>query len=172
MENKLNIDDWKEFKIGDLFKKQKVYKFSKSPQKEGATPFITSTWFNNGIYKYVEVEKKYINPGNALTISTNGKSFKTFYHSKEFAASSDVEILYSDFLNENIGIFLATIFTKEHYKYSYNNKAKNGKVFDTIIKLPAILKGDGNFHPDFKKMNDYMNYLKEKDRKRILNILN
>ena len=169
---RLNIEDWKEFYVGNIFKKVKIKKYSAIPESEGETPFISSTSVNNGVS--TKVDEKPIN-GNCITVSTNGDCFDVFYQREPVVVSSDVEVLYLDKLNEINAMFLCTVLRQEKFKYSYGRKPKKDKVFDTLIKLPicrdennepiidATKKySDEGYIPDFEWMENYIKSLKHK----------
>lgn len=165
----LNTTKWKNFEVGKLFPKVKVKKLSSVPESYGMCKFISSTSSNNGVASMVS--EKTIK-GNCITVSTNGDCFDAFYQEDPIVISSDVEVLYSDFLNQKIGIFICTILKLEKYKWSYGRKPKDDKVFNTIIKLPVLQNelgvpvidnnkkySDEGFIPDFKYMEKYISEL-------------
>lgn len=158
----LKINQWKEFKVSEIFKKTKIKKYSSIPKETGNFPFISSKSDNNGVVKFCKPDYKKSILKNAITVSTNGANFDCFYHKYEFVAGSDIEVLHSNKLNENRAIFICTVLKKNQKKYSYANKAKNNAVFDTMIKLPATIDG----YPDWEYMEKYIEFLL-KDQKQI-----
>lgn len=170
---KLNVNEWKEFKVGDLFQSRKIKKYPSIPEDEGKLPFISSSSFNNGVVCKVNAESI---EGNCLTVTTNGSCFDVFYHKHPIAVSCDVEVLYSDMLNEKNALFIATVLELEKFKYAYGRKPKNNKVFDTYIKLPVLSDPETNdpildpnkkyssegYIPDFEYMENYITSLKHK----------
>lgn len=166
---RLNTEEWKEFRVGDIFQKKRISKFSSVPETEGDIPFISSTTFNNGVA--AKVDEKAIK-GNCITVSTNGSCFDCFYHNEPIVVSSDVEVLYSDRLNEKNAMFFCSILNQEKFKYSYGRKPKKDKVFNTVIKLPVVHNEDGSIQidnkceyspdgyiPDFEYMEKYIKSL-------------
>lgn len=163
-----NYDCWQQFKVGDLFPKRKAKHYSKIPEMQGDIPFVSSTSLNNGISAKVNAD--YIE-GNCITVSTNGDCFDCFYQPDKFCISSDAEALYNDNLNKYNALFICSVLMLEKKKYCFGIKPKNGKVYNTIIKLPAkhILSNDGtiiyekddnnNFIPDWKYMEKYIQSL-------------
>lgn len=151
--DKVNADKWKEFTIEELFPKQKVKHYSSIPDCEGTTPFITSTSDNNGVAAWVDVDDAL--DGNAITVSTNGNCFDCFYQEQKFAVSNDVEVLYGEHLNKYTALFIIPLLKQEQKKYSYGRKAKNGKVFSTKIKLPAVCD-NGKYIPDWEHMENFI----------------
>lgn len=170
---KLNVNEWKEFKVGDLFQSRKIKKYPSIPEDEGKLPFISSSSFNNGVACRVNAESI---EGNCLTVTTNGSCFDVFYHKHPIAVSCDVEVLYSDMLNEKNAVFIATVLELEKFKYAYGRKPKNNKVFDTYIKLPVLSDPETNdpildpnkkyssegYIPDFEYMENYIKSLNHK----------
>ena len=104
-----------------MFKRVEVNKYSSKPDSIGDIPFISSTALNNGISSYVSEDP--IN-GNCITVSTNGGCFDAFYHEEKIVISTDVEVLYNDFLNPKIAMFICTVLKMEKYKWSYGRKPK------------------------------------------------
>lgn len=165
---RLDTSDWIDFEVGKLFERVKVKKHSSTPEINGASPFISSTSLNNGVSTYVADETI---PGNCITVSTNGDCFDAFYQDDPIVISSDVEVLYSDFLNKKIALFICTILEMEKYKWSYGRKPKGDKVFKTVIKLPAKKEKNGKkyiidlekiyseegYIPDFEYMENFIN---------------
>ena len=165
----LNVNNWEEFRVGDIFRKSRIKKFSSTPEIEGAIPFISSTSVNNGVS--TKVNERPI-PGNCITVSTNGDCFDAFYQKDPIDVSSDVEVLYSEDLNEINAMFFCTLLRQERFKYSYGRKPKKDKVFDTIIKLPILRDDKGKpiidkdnkysskgYIPDFKWIENYIKTL-------------
>lgn len=154
---KLNVQQWGEFRVGDLFPKTKLKHYSSIPDIEGDIPFVSSTAENNGISDYVNAIPI---EGNCITVSTNGDCFDCFYHPNKIAVSVDTEILYNTHLNSHSAIFIASILKQEKIKYGYGRKPKNDKVYDTIIRLPQTPSGD----PDWQFMEDYIKSLPYGDK--------
>lgn len=157
MNLKIDTTNWQEFRVGDIFFKKKLKKFSSSPIESGNIPYISSTSANNGVSLYCNEESI---QGNCITVSTNGKCFDCFYHKNPIAISSDVEVLYSDFLNEYNALFICTILQQEKKKWQYGRKPKKNKVFNTVIKLPVLLDNT----PDWQFMENYIKAIVNKKR--------
>lgn len=156
----LNFDTWKLSIVGEIFEKRKVQKYSKIPNNIGSTPFISSQSTNNGVAKTISDKNKFVCFGNCITVSTNGNCFDCFYHKEKIIISTDVEILYGDFLDENISLFLITILNKNSIKYNFGQKPKNNAVWKEKILLPTTKNGD----PDWKYMHNYIKYFRERER--------
>ena len=130
----IKSNEWQEFRVGDIFPKIRINKFSNKPVSCGDIPFISSTSSNNGVSLFSD-EVSF--EGKCISVSTNGNCFDCFYHEGKMSISTDVEILTCDHLNEYNGLFVCSVLNKESFKWSYGRKPKNDKVFDTIIKLPT-----------------------------------
>ena len=143
----IDFNNWKCFKVRRIFKKIDVKKHSSIPDTVGMIPFVSSTGLNNGVSSYVN--EKSID-GNCITVSTNGGCFDSFYHQERIAISTDVDVLYSKYLNPKIALFICTILKQEKYKWSYGRKPKNNKVYITDIYLPAKKDNKGVFIIDSK----------------------
>lgn len=161
-----DVSIWQEYKIGSVFPKKEVKHYSSTPEEIGNYPFVSSKAVNNGVKG--KVDEPPIN-GNCITISTNGSCFDCFYHPDKIVVSNDVEVLYNPNLNVYNAMFIITIMMLEKSKYSYGRKPKNGKVYDTFIKLPSILTGSKKYNidgyePDWKYMEKYIKSLPYGDR--------
>lgn len=153
----LGIQNWKEYRIGDIFPKKYVKHFSAMPEAEGDIPFISSTSTNNGVAAYVDEDGI---KGGCITVSTNGDCFDCFYQPESVVLSNDAEALYNDNLNEYNAMFIITVMKLEKIKYGYGRKPKNDKVYDTFIKLPL----GKNDEPDWQFMERYIKALPYGDR--------
>lgn len=163
---KININGWKEFVISDLFDIKRPTSRSQSSYNSGNVPFVASGNYNNGVLKYLEpkVGEK-LDKGNCITVSPVDGS--TFYQKQDFlgrgGAGSSIILLYNEELNQQNGLFIATVIRKVCNKYLYNDMGSKESISKEKIKLPAT--GDGN--PDWKFMSEYIDNLKNKE----LNIL-
>ena len=130
-----------EFKVGDVFKPLKLKKYAKVPTSEGDVPFVSCKVTDNGIASYCgeapEVE-------HCITVSTNGNCFDCFWHDYPIIPSSDVEVLHLDGVTDNRerAVYICGVLAPNSALYSYTNKPKNGKVFDTKISLPVVPSAD------------------------------
>lgn len=152
----LDINNWGEFKIKDLFivstsKDSNLFNSSK-----GNTPYVASSSENNGITAYVDAEPT--QKSNTLTIARNGSVGSVFYQSRPYCASpDDVRILTPRF-NMNIysGLFIKTIIEKEKFRYAYGRKLGTKRIENMSVKLPCTRSNN----PDYDYMENYMKRLK------------
>ena len=150
----LNIDEWQEFKISDLFN---IVKGS-NPTLEGEEkiyPYISSTASNNGISDYKE-SKKY-HSGNVLTVSANGACMDTFYQSNDFISCGDVNVLYPIYegFNQYIAMFLIPILELHKFRFGYGRKSNLERIKQITIKIPIT----NTKEPDYEFMEEYIKTL-------------
>ena len=178
---KLDVENWKKFKIGNLFSVQ----LSKGDIKlddvdKGSVPLVSSGETNNGIVGFIDNYgdgKAEIFKGNKLTVDMFGNAF---YQPNDFYAVSHgrVNILIPNFdLTKNIGLFISTIIKKEQYKYSYGRAVYSGVAADMDIILPIQRAedntplidekhkySDDGYIPDWTYMENYIKSLPYSDR--------
>ena len=66
--NKLDISEWKEFSIGELFEVERPASRTVKQYETGNVPFVSSGNFNNGINKFVQpLDNDVLEKGNCLT---------------------------------------------------------------------------------------------------------
>lgn len=151
----LNTKSWQPFYLKNLFK---IYS-SKDPLvntlKEGRTPYIASTEYNNGIIGNVDMRPT--NKGNVLTVNRGGSVGETFYQPTDFLATPvDVRLLKPKFkINKYIGLFFTVIIRKEKYRFSYSRKMGTDRLNNLEIKLPV----DKDGQPNWQFMEDYIKSL-------------
>ena len=155
----LNISNWKEFKIKDLFN----VTLSKGDCKANNLPIgdiqlITSGFTNNGVGAYVasgdgEAE---LYETNCITVDMFGN---TFYRNQPFYSVSHgrVNILLPNIpLTDNVGKFIALIIEQATLQsFSYARMCTSTLLPEVVIKLP--IDKSGNL--DYQFMEEYINNL-------------
>lgn len=147
----LNVDQWGEFQLGDLF--TSMYKAEAhvkgnfecyNNQIENSIRFISRTEMNNGCDGYV------LNKGitgieaeNAITIGDTTAT--CFYQNNKFICGDHIVICRGDWMNLYTAIFLLTILKKEKYRYSYGRAFRTDLIAKTIIKLPSTFDNKPNW---------------------------
>jgi putative S-cspCI len=160
----IKINNWKKFKVSDLFdvkptKSYKGYTNKELFNEEGNTPVIVNSKFNNGVGGYSILNNT--EKGNIITYSDTTSSDTIFYQKEAFIGYSHIQGLYPkkyiDKWNENSYLFLITILRKEAYCLSVDYKNKfTRKMFSNMeITLPI-----NNNEIDFKYMENYIINLK------------
>ena len=88
----LNVESWKEFRLGDLFEIKKGKRLTSEDQTEGTTPYIGAIDSNNGVANKIGQDP--IHSGNTISLSYNGSVGEAFYQPIPFWATDDVNVLY------------------------------------------------------------------------------
>ena len=169
---KINVNEWEEFKISNLFEVVGSKTTSKDTLEEigaGEFPYITTSAQNNGVEGYYNY---WTEKGNVITVESACMGFST-YQAKEFSASDHVELLKPKFeLNAKIGLFLVCLINNENFKFSYGRKCNQTKIKNMILRLPICRDEDGQpvidntykysekgYVPDFKWIEEYIKTL-------------
>ena len=142
---KVDMSNWSEVQLKDLFEICKGSRLTKMEMKEGSINYIGASSFNNGITNHISNDK-HLHPGGTLTTTYNGSDIgRTFYQKDKFWATDDVNVLYPKFeINKYIALFLAPIIKAAGAKYIYKNKWKLKDMENAYIYLPYK-----NGHPDW-----------------------
>ncbi len=154
-------EDWKEYKLGELFELKKGKRLTKADMFLGQINYIGAISENNGVREKIDTETTW--DPNCITVNYNGSVGEAFYQIEPFWASDDVNVLYAkDFwkLNQYIAMFIITVIKANKYRFGYGRKWTLEKMKDTMIKLPN--KKDGM--PDFEYMERYIKTLPYSDR--------
>ncbi len=166
----LNIKDWKEYQLSDIFILKGGF-YNKKPEHsiDGDIPFLASTESNNGVTEYYSLEDiktwdkvgnidntldKKIFKGNCIAVTVNGSVCNAFYQTSNFTCSHDITVLYAKNheLTCNQALFVCSVIMKEKYRWSYGRKPHDVKKFGkSTIKLPSL-----NEQPDWEFMENYI----------------
>lgn len=171
---KINIIEWKEFEIGDLFDihPTKAYKKNNSFlfEEGGVNPVVVNSCYNNGIGGYTNLSCT--EDGNIITFSDTTSADSIFYQKKAFVGYPHVQGMYpigeyKDKWNEYTYLFLITLFRKKaiNLNYNYVNKFTRESARKIKIKLP--IDNDGN--PNWEYMEQYMMNLMKDTRENLNN---
>ena len=176
----LNVDEWKEFKFGDLISRPyKAKAFNKDDlevtEKNGIR-YITRTGINNGCEMIVDattIPQQYIEKGNAISIGDTTAT--CFYQDEDFITGDHMVVVRAEWLNKANGLFIASMLQNEQYKYSYGRAFLIDRIQETRIKLPVQHNQDGTpyiepdctyseegYVPDWQFMEDYIKSLHHK----------
>ncbi len=156
----IKTSNWKEFSLSELFdisgsKTTKVEELEN--YGPGCYPYVTTKASNNGVDGFYDF---YTEEGNCLVIDSAVLGYCT-YQALPFSASDHVEVLRPKFkMNQNIGLFFATIINLDTYRYSYGRKRSQKQIKKDIVRLPV----DSNGNPDWKYMNDFIESLQQRER--------
>ncbi|MCI6474124.1 MAG: restriction endonuclease subunit S [Mucispirillum sp.] len=174
MKINININDWKEFRVGDLFdiRPTKSYKYTNNKLFDGGdNPVIVNSAYNNGVGGYTSLDNT--EQGNIITYSDTVDGNTIFYQEHDFVGYPHVQGLYpkepyKNLWNKECLLFFVSIFRKSAFVkgFNYGNKFRRDIAANLIIKLPCKTSS-----PDFKFMENYINNLNIKV-KHIIEVLN
>ena len=156
----LDIGQWGEYTLGELFIIHKGKRLTKDVMVDGAVNFIGAISENNGVRQFIDIEPMF--SPNCITVNYNGSVGEAFYQSEPFWASDDVNILYPNGweLDKYIAMFIITTIKANRYKFSYGRKWTLEKMKESIIKLPK----SPDSSPDWAMMGNYIKSLAYSDR--------
>ena len=149
----MNTNDWRYFKLTDLFDLEngRGYLSSEAQENQGTNPFICSSESNNGVYCYTSLDNKH--KGNCLTINKDGSVGYVFYQDKDFSTNKHVIVATPKFKDFNmyIAMFMIPIIELERFKYGFARAWGLDRMKTTKIKLPITQEGE----PDYQFMEHY-----------------
>ena len=160
----LNVNTWKEFRLGDLF--TEMYKAEAHVKgdlecydfpADNTIRFISRTEMNNGCDCYV------LNNGlsgveEANAIAIGDTTATCFYQGEKFVCGDHMVICRADWINLHTALFIISLLKQEKYKYSYGRAFKMELISNTTLKLPAT----DDEKPDWDYMEQYIQSLNHK----------
>lgn len=154
----LDIKNWKEFKLLDIFptfeRGKRLVEYNREP---GDIPLVTAGYQNEGVADFISnLEQKRFK--NKITIDM---FCNVFYRDYVFCCDDNIIVLINDELNLNVCLFVVSVIRKDKFKFAYGRQYRQKDLLKHIIKLPA--DSDGN--PDYKFMNDYIEELQSRESK-------
>lgn len=156
---KIELDNWADFRIKDLFIFERGERIIESERLEGFTPLITASAYNNGITGLVDFENfKNIKKSfkNKITIDMFCNVF--YQESLYFSDDNILTLLFKNteynkyYQNKYVNLFLVSVFKKLSSKYSYGRQVRLKRFENEFIKLPINSKKE----IDFDFMEQYM----------------
>lgn len=160
----LNVDSWKEFRLGDLF--SEMYKAEAHVKGElecydvpldNTIRFVSRTEMNNGCDCYVlNNGLSGIEKANAIAIGDTTAT--CFYQGEDFVCGDHMVICRADWINLHTALFIISILKQEKYKHSYGRAFKMELISNTMLKLPAAADNT----PDWDYMESYIKSLNHK----------
>ena len=177
MKSKIDINKWKEFKLGDLFDihPTKAYKKNNSDllSEDGINPVIVNSCYNNGIGGYTNYNCT--EDGNMVTFSDTTSADSIFYQRDKFVGYPHIQGMYpigeyKDKWNKYTYLFFVTLFRKKaiNSNYDYVNKFTRESAKEIMIKFPV----DNKDNPDWNYMEQYMKRIEEHVRKSLSGLNN
>lgn len=176
----INIDDWKEFKLENLFNVERLIRVSGDDggyvkdyeivDSDGIYPYIAAVSVQNGVKGYTFVEPN--NKGNCITFSTTTESATTvFYQPVDFVGRQQMVGIYGNKeneMNELRALFLIPIIRRLLSHFNYDNKLTYDDVVNLNIKLPAVYNAEKEeYEPDWSYMEDFIKELKEENERKL-----
>ena len=137
MKHPVDVSNWGEFKVGDLFECQttKTMNPSKDGLSYGDIPYVTRSVLNNGISgRYADPLGKFTTKGKCITIGAEGAI--AFYQDENFIAGVKVYTLRHARLTRLSSLFVCSLLNEKAYQYSYTNARTLNKIKDETILLP------------------------------------
>lgn len=172
--SKIDINNWKEFKVGDLFNIHSTKKKfnAKKLYFDGKYPYVARGQFSNGIRGYIDEDPQYLNPAN--TISFGQDTATMYYQPQPYFTGDKIQIFELNDkypkLNEKTAQFLIACMHVAFSMYSWGVQSfAVAKLKNTSLKLPVTSSGE----PDWVYMNKCITKLTAQTRKnaKILNAL-
>ena len=157
----LNIENWKEFRIGDIFALTKC-KCGNARELDLGNDilYLGAKKEDNGVMKSVIKNNSLETKGNCIIFICDGQGSVGYsnYIESNFIGSTTLTVGYNKHLNKFNGLFIVTILDLERYKYSYGRKY-GPHLANSTIKLPS-----NNNEPDWEFMENYIKSLPYADR--------
>lgn len=160
--------NWKVFFFTDVFTEiQRGKRLKKADHKDGSTPYVSSTSFNNGIDGFIGNESSVRIFDNCLTLANSGSVGSAFFHKYEFVASDHVTKLKRDGLDKYAYLFLIPLVSRLSEKYSFNREINDERIKREKLILPVNERGD----IDFEFMSTFMQKVEQDILKTTIPIL-
>src|SRR3989338_5067603 len=155
----LHDEDWKWFKLNDLFtfERGKCGSAEKLLEKGDEISYVGAKKEDNGFMYKVVRDENYVTKGSCIVFIGDGQGSVGYstYQEKDFIGSTTLSMGRNEGLNKFNAVFLITLLDKERFKYSFGRKWNGEKLKNTKIKLPT----DKNGHPDWQFMEEYIKSL-------------
>ena len=181
---KLNVQNWKEFIVGKIFRLEPTKGVVSDDLVEGKDiPYIGAKHDTNGYMMTCKKEdfEDWISEGNCIVFIQLGAGSAGYvnYLPTEFIGMNGKTICgYIDgVMNQYIGMFLETILCQERPKYSFGRSWTGDRLKGTKILLPVKCDisgkplfdenktySDEGYIPDWQFMEDYIKLLPYSDR--------
>lgn len=162
---KIEIDNWKQFRLGDLF--SSIYKAKAHIKADyefqeqlfhNSIRFISRTDNNNGCDCYISKNNNLSGIENKNAIVIGDTTASCSYQDKEFICGDHMVICRAKWINYYTAMFILALLKMEKYKYSYGRAFKMNLIKNTKIYLPV----NSNNLPDWDYITSYIKSLKSK----------
>ena len=173
--NKIDIVEWKEYFINDLFDFEGIKGDIQAPKVgDGEYALVSSGTTNNGICKYIEEQKSSnLFDENKITIDMFGKAF---FQTQKFysVAHARVNVLTPHMsLNKYNGCFIASVIEALTLpKFQFNDMCSQKALKKEKIKLPSKFNiKTGKYEPDLEYMENFMKDVEKKAKERMNSLI-
>ena len=153
----LNTNNWRDFKLIDLFNVSKGTRIVKEDRIEGDIPLVTAGMLNLGGKEHISNSEQEIF-SKSITIDMFCNSHT---HFNKFCCDDNVIVLTAkDNLSVFSMLFVNTVIKQDEFKYQYGRQYRLKNLQNHVIKLPATPKGK----PDWLFMDNYIKALPYADK--------
>lgn len=171
----VDIQDWRSFKLQDLFDIKYGVNLALNACVESDSPdainFVSRTEANNGVSaKIAPVPGIEPQEAGLITVATGGSVLSTFVQPEPFYSGRDLYVLKIRYVGAGLAVkmFLVSVIKANKFKFSYGRQANKSLPF-IEVKLPVQRNSDGTpvidpskrFHdegyvPDWQHMEDFI----------------
>lgn len=164
----MEINNWKEFKVGGLFELERGKCSKVVGLFEGDTPYVGCTNRNNGVMDYYDVPDEMITRGNCICFigNGNGSAGKQIYKKEDFLSSTGNVCGKNSSLNYYSANFIIAIMDKQQ-DLTNEFSHKNGRTLEKLSKQSLLLPATPSGDPDWDYMEAYMKEMEEKAKERL-----
>ena len=161
-DNHISTGEWGSFSVSELFPRLEVGKAHDGMLEDGNDClYLGAKKDDNCVMRRCARNPDLVQSGNCIVFICNGEGSVGYanYMDREFIATTDLVMGYSEWLNKYNGLFIVTILDRERPKYSFGRKWKT-HLRDTVIRLPQSPDGK----PDWGEMERRIRALPYGDR--------
>lgn len=164
----MEINNWKEFKVGGLFELERGKCSKVVGLLEGDIPYVGCTNRNNGVMDYYDVPDEMITRGNCICFigNGNGSAGKQIYKKEDFLSSTGNVCGRNFSLNYYSANFIIAIMDKQQ-DLTNEFSHKNGRTLEKLSKQSLLLPATPSGDPDWDYMESYMKEMEEKAKERL-----
>lgn len=132
-----DVQSWPKRTWSDLFDIGRGRYVPSLEKLSGETPLISSTSNNNGLSAFVQLAPEW--PAGSISVARNGSVGQAFYQPRPYFATDDVHILVPKgwHCTPSRGLFIASLISREKFRYSYGRKWSIEKMRRAQIPLPT-----------------------------------
>lgn len=146
--SQIDISQWKEFKLTELFEPHHGKRLTKRNRVPGEIPFLTAGFDNQGVKGYLAGNFEIWH--NPISIDMFGNCF---YHECDCTGDDNVYALVNNAMTSNVKLFIAGVLKKQlSIQFSYKDQFRQHDLDVLFIKLPV----DSNDDPDWQYMDTYI----------------